>query len=142
MSKFSISYEVVSLPSNREKLSPQLKALVNTIDFLKEDVDGKFFVDRDKVYQSWLDDIDMTNNDKVFASYIHQLIQFAFIDRVEVERKAKKVHTVDELKAMIEKQIKMLKIAEKAAELTAIENAEASHKLTEKLDRAEYTESL
>jgi hypothetical protein len=142
MSKFSISYEVVSLPSNREKLSPQLKALVNTIDFLKEDVDGKFFVDRDKVYQSWLDDIDMTNNDKVFASYIHQLVQFAFIDRVEVERKAKKVHTVDELKAMIEKQIKMLKIAEKAAELTAIENAEASHKLTEKLDRAEYTESL
>ncbi len=142
MSKFSISYEVVSLPSNREKLSPQLKALVNTIEFLKEDVDGKFFVDRDKVYQSWLDDIDMTNNDKVFASYIHQLIQFAFIDRVEVERKAKKVHTVDELKAMIEKQIKMLKIAEKAAELTAIENAEASHKLTEKLDRAEYTESL
>ncbi|HEY8780155.1 MAG TPA: hypothetical protein VIM16_00935 [Mucilaginibacter sp.] len=142
MSKFSISYEVVSLPSNREKLSPQLKALVNTIEFLKEDVDGKFFVDRDKVYQSWLDDIDMTNNDKVFASYIHQLVQFAFIDRVEVERKAKKVHTVDELKAMIEKQIKMLKIAEKAAELTAIENAEASHKLTEKLDRAEYTESL
>jgi len=142
MSKFSISYEVVSLPSNREKLSPQLKALVNTIEFLKEDVDGKFFVDRDKVYQSWLDAIDMTNNDKVFASYIHQLVQFAFIDRVEVERKAKKVHTVDELKAMIEKQIKMLKIAEKAAELTAIENAEASHKLTEKLDRAEYTESL
>lgn len=112
MSK-SIQYEVVSLPVNRDRLSPQLSKLVNTIEFLKEEIDGKSIIDRDKVYQLWLEDIGMESNDKVFASYIHQLIQFAFLDRMNV--KPKKEPTVDELKKMIAKQMQMLKIAEASA---------------------------
>jgi hypothetical protein len=110
MAKTTITYEVVSLPSNIDRLSPQLKALVNTISFLSEDQDGKKVIDRDKVYTSWLEDIGMEANDKVFASYIHQLIQFAFLDRMNV--KPKKEHTVEELKKMIAKQMKLLKEAE------------------------------
>ncbi len=140
MAKSIIQYEVVSLPSNKDRLSPQLLALVNTIDFLKEDVDGKQVIDRDKVYQSWLEDIEMENNDKVFASYIHQLIQFAFLDRMNV--KPKKEQTVDELKKMIEKQMKLLKEAEKAEEQTKLDNIKGKAKLVNKLDIAEAEVSL
>ena len=110
MSKTIIQYEVVSLPSNRDRLSPQLLKLVETIDFLKEEIEGKQVIDRDKVYSSWLEEIGMEANDKVFASYIHQLIQFAFLDRMSV--KEKKPKTVEELKKMIAKQMKLLKEAE------------------------------
>jgi hypothetical protein len=140
MSKATIQYEVVSLPSNRERLSPQLLALVTTIDFLKEEIDGKQVIDRDKVYLSWLADIEMETNDKVFASYIHQLIQFAFLDRMNV--KPKKEQTVEELKKMIEKQMKLLKQAEKTAELLDIETTKGNDKLKFKLDVAEAEEEL
>lgn len=140
MSKATIQYEVVSLPNNKERLSPQLLALVNTIDFLKADVEGKQVIDRDEVYKSWLADIDMTSNDKVFASYIHQLVQFAFLDRMNV--KPKKEQTIDELKKMIAKQMLLLKKAEKDAERTEEENAEGNAKLTFKLDVAEAEEML
>ena len=110
MAKINIQYEVVSLPNNRERLSPQLKALVETIDFLKEEIDGKLIIDRDKVYQSWLDDLELETNDKVFASYIHQLIQFAFLDRLNVP--ISKPKSVEQLKKMIAKQMEMLKKAE------------------------------
>lgn len=140
MAKNIIQYEVVSLPTNKDRLSPQLLALVTTIDFLKEDIDGKSVIDRDKVYQSWLSDINMESNDKVFASYIHQLIQFAFLDRMNV--KPKKEQTVEELKKMIEKQMKLLKQAEKDEELTLIANAKGNAKLTNKLDIAEAEEML
>lgn len=135
MPKATIQYEVISLPSNLDRLSPQLKALVTTIDFLSEDIDGKKVIDRDKVYLSWLADINMESNDKVFASYIHQLIQFAFLDRMNV--KEKKVQTVEELKKMIEKQMKLLKQAEKDEEQTLIANAKGNGKLKFKLDVAE-----
>lgn len=140
MAKTTIQYEVISLPSNRERLAPQLLALVNTIEFHRQDVDGKSVIDRDEVYKSWLADIDMTTNDKVFASYIHQLIQFAFLDRMNV--KPKKEQTVEELKKMIAKQMQLLKQAEKTAELLDAETAEANAKLTFKLDVAEAEETL
>ena len=108
--KTVITYEVVSLPTNLDRLSPQLLKLVETIQFLKDEVDGKFIIDRDKVYSSWLEEINMESNDKVFASYIHQLIQFAFLDRMNV--KPKKEHSVEELKKMIAKQMQLLKLAE------------------------------
>lgn len=140
MSKATIQYEVVSLPTNKDRLSPQLLALVNTIDFLKEDIDGKSVIDRDKVYQSWLEDIQMETNDKVFASYIHQLIQFAFLDRMNV--KPKKEHSVEELKKMIEKQMKLLKQAEKDEAMTEVINANGKAKLTFKLDVAEAEQMI
>lgn len=140
MAKAIIQYEVVSLPTNKDRLSPQLLALVNTIDFLKTDVDGKSVIDRDEVYKSWLADIDMTTNDKVFASYIHQLIQFAFLDRLNV--KEKKEPTVDELKKMIAKQMKLLEKAEKLAEVMDDETAKGNDKLKFKLDVAEAEEEL
>lgn len=141
MAKAIIQYEVVSLPTNKDRLSPQLLALVNTIDFLKtEDANGKSVIDRDEVYKSWLADIDMTTNDKVFASYIHQLIQFAFLDRLNV--KEKKEPTVDELKKMIAKQMALLAKAEKLAEQLDDETAEGNDKLKFKLDVAEAETEL
>ena len=140
MAKATIQYEVISLPTNKDRLSPQLLALVNTIDFLKTDVNGKSVIDRDEVYKSWLADIDMASNDKVFASYIHQLIQFAFLDRLNV--KPKKEQTVDELKKMIAKQMLLLKKAEKMAEIMDDETAEANDKLTFKLNVAEAESEL
>lgn len=140
MAKAIIQYEVISLPTNKDRLSPQLLALVNTIDFLKSDIDGKSVIDRDEVYKSWLADIDMASNDKVFASYIHQLIQFAFLDRMNV--KPKKEQTVEELKAMIAKQMLLLKKAEKLAEKMDVETAEGNAKLTFKLDVAEAESEL
>lgn len=140
MSKASIQYEVVSLPSNRDRLSPQLLSLVTTIEFLSEEQDGKKVIDRDKVYLSWLEEINMTSNDKVFASYIHQLVQFAFLDRMNI--KEKKVQSVDELKKMIAKQMQLLKLAEAEAEHTETTNAKAKTKLTFKLDVAEAEQSL
>jgi len=104
MSKSTIQYEVVSLPTNKDRLSPQLLSLVNTIDFLKEETEGKIFVDRDKVYKSWLEDINMESNDKVFSSYIHQLIQFGFMDRLNVKPKK----TIDEKKVMLMKQLSLM----------------------------------
>ena len=109
MSKPIITYEIVSLPS-KEKLSPQLKALISSIEFLSEEADGKTIIDRDKLYKSWLADINMEANEKVFASYIHQLITFAFIDRMNI--KPKKALSVDELKKMIAKQMALLAKAE------------------------------
>jgi len=141
MAKATIQYEVISLPTNKDRLSPQLLALVNTIDFLRaDDVNGKSVIDRDEVYKSWLADIDMASNDKVFASYIHQLIQFAFLDRLNV--KPKKEQTVDELKKMIAKQMLLLKKAEKMAEIMDDETAEANDKLTFKLNVAEAESEL
>lgn len=140
MAKTTIQYEVISLPSNKERLSPQLLALVNTIEFLSEDIDGKKVIDRDKVYLSWLADIEMESNDKVFASYIHQLIQFAFLDRMNV--KPKKEQTVEELKKMIEKQMKLLKQAEKDEAETLAANAKGNAKLAFKLNVAEAEENL
>lgn len=140
MSKAIIQYEVVSLPSNRERLSPQLLALVNTIEFHRQEIDGKSVIDRDEIYKSWMADLDGQSNDKVFASYIHQLIQFAFLDRMNV--KPKKEPTVDELKKMIAKQMQLLKKAEKLAEEMNDETAEANAKLSFKLDVAEAEEEL
>lgn len=140
MAKAIIQYEVISLPTNKDRLSPQLLALVNTIDFLKTDVGGKSVIDRDEVYKSWLADIDMESNDKVFASYIHQLIQFAFLDRLNV--KPKKEQTVEELKKMIAKQMKLLQQAEKTAELLDAETAKGNAKIVNKLDIAEAEELI
>jgi len=140
MAKAIIQYEVISLPTNKDRLSPQLLALVNTIDFLKSDVDGKSVIDRDEVYKSWLADIDMESNDKVFASYIHQLIQFAFLDRLNV--KEKKEPTIDELKKMIAKQMALLAKAEKLAEVMDDETAKGNAKIINKLDIAEAEEQL
>lgn len=108
MNKQSIQYEVISLPTNKERLSPQLLSLVNNIDFHKEEVDGKGIIDRDLLYKSWLEDINSEDNDKVFASYIHQLIQFAFLDRMNVKPKK----TVKEKKAMLTKQLSLMSKAE------------------------------
>lgn len=142
MAKQAIQYEVISLPMNRQRLSPQLLALVETIEEqMNFDIDNPTTViDRDDVYKSWLSKIDMAENDKVFASYIHQLISFAFIDRLNV--KPKKEQTVEELKAMIAKQMKLLKQAEKDAELAAELAAKSNDKLKFKLDVAEAKEAL
>lgn len=140
MAKATIQYEVISLPTNKDRLSPQLFALVNTIDFMKADLDGKMVIDRDEVYKSWLADIDMVSNDKVFASYIHQLVQFAFLDRMNV--KPKKEQSVEELKKMIAKQMKLLEQAEKLAEHMDDETANGNAKLKFKLDVTEAEEEL
>lgn len=104
MAKQAITYEVVSLPTNRDRLSPQLQKLVESIEFLVEETDGKRTVDRDKLYKLWLSEIGLDDNDKVFASYIHQLIQFAFLDRMNV----KPPKTIEQQKTMLMKQLAMM----------------------------------
>src|SRR5713101_3193518 len=82
----STTYKVLSLPENREKLSPQLRALVNAIDMLQEAGEGENagfnVVMRKDVFTQWSKDVNSEDGEKVFASYIHQLISFAFIERI------------------------------------------------------------
>ncbi len=104
MAKQAIKYEVISLPSNRDRLSPQLLSLVNSIEFLTVEINGKKVVERDELYKLWLSEINSDDNDKVFASYIHQLIQFAFLDRMDV----KPPKTVEQQKAMLMKQMSLM----------------------------------
>lgn len=115
--KTVIKYKVIALPSTT-KLSPQLLSLVTTLDFLKEEINGDMIVDRDKVYKCWLDEIAMEDNEKVFASYIHQLIQFAFIERLDVKPKK----TVEERKQMLMKQLSLMSKEDKAEMLASLED--------------------
>ena len=62
-----------------DRLGNQVRVLVETIQFLQ--IDRK--VERDEVYKVWLVDTNKTENEKVFASYIHDLIQYGFIDKME-----------------------------------------------------------
>lgn len=90
--KSATSYEVVSLPSNRDRLSPQLRALVDTIDTCTQDINGKKIVFRAEIFTKWTLAIGSESGDKVFASYMHQLLSFAFLDRVDAgTSKPKKV---------------------------------------------------
>jgi len=132
MSKHIVQYEVVSLPSNRERLAPQLHVLVATIE---EQMSNSRIVSRDDVYKAWIEKLNLESNDKVFASYIHQLVQFAFLDRLNV--KPKKESSVAELKQMIEKQMLLLKEAEKAEELAQRINEKANDRVSFKLSVAE-----
>ncbi len=104
MAKQAIKYEVISLPSNRDRLSPQLLSLVNSIEFMAVEINGKRIIERELLYKTWLAEIEMDDNDKVFASYIHQLIQFAFLDRMDV----KPPKTVEQQKAMLMKQMSLM----------------------------------
>lgn len=138
MSKHIVQYEVVSLPSNRQKLAPQLQVLVETIE---EQMDKTTrIVSRDDVYKSWIEKLKLESNDKVFASYIHQLVSFAFLDRLNV--KAKKEPTVAELKEMIAKQMQLLKEAEKAEELARAINQEANDRVSFRLSVREAEAEL
>lgn len=105
--KNTIYYQVIALPS-KAKLSPQLTTLVETIEELMNfDIDNPTDkISRDELYDNWLQKLGLESNDKVFASYIHQLIQFSFIDRMDV--KPKKVLTVDETKKMMMKQLSLM----------------------------------
>lgn len=85
------SYEVVSLPSNRDRLSPQLRALVDAIDENTEEVGGKKVVFRARLLAKWMEKIGSESGDKVFASYMHQLLSFAFLDRIGTNATPKKV---------------------------------------------------
>src|SRR5690349_10553514 len=71
--KSATSYEVVDLPKNRDRLSPQLKALVEAVDENKEEIGGKQVVFRARLLAKWSEKIGSESGDKVFASYMHQL---------------------------------------------------------------------
>lgn len=85
------SYEVVDLPKNREKLGPQLRALVEAVDETKEEIGGKQVVFRARLFAKWTDKVGSESGDKVFASYMHQLLSFAFLERIGVAATPKKV---------------------------------------------------
>lgn len=89
--KAATSYEVVSLPPNRDRLSPQLRALVDAVDENTEDIGGKKVVFRARILAKWSEKIGSESGDKVFASYMHQLLSFAFLDRIGTNAAPKKV---------------------------------------------------
>ncbi len=89
--KAATAYEVVSLPTNRDRLSPQLRALVDVIDESKTEIGGKQIVARAIILAKWMERIGSESGDKVFASYMHQLLSFAFLDRVGTTSTPKKV---------------------------------------------------
>ncbi len=77
MKTVEITYKVNSLPNNREKLSPQINALIQAIEKCQKDN----FVKRAEVFDAWSKMTSSTDNDKVFASHIHDLIQYDFLDK-------------------------------------------------------------
>jgi len=89
--KASSAYEVVSLPTNRDRLSPQLRALVDAVDETKQEIGGKQIVARATLLAAWSAKIGSESGDKVFASYMHQLLSFAFLDRIGSNAAPKKV---------------------------------------------------
>jgi hypothetical protein len=89
--KAATAYEVISLPSNRDRLSPQLRALVDVIDESKEEIGGKQIVARAIILAKWTNKVGSESGDKVFASYMHQLLSFAFLDRIGTSATPKKV---------------------------------------------------
>lgn len=104
-------YAVLSMPSNKERLSPQLRALVAA--FERCAVDG--FAFRSAVYALWAELCATTNGEKVFASYIHQLTSFGFIDRVgEAKAAPRKVLTADERKTKLRDMLAKLSDADRA----------------------------
>ena len=99
--KAATAYEVVSLPSQRDRLSPQLRALVDAIDENTEEVNGKKTIFRARLFAKWSEKIGSESGDKVFASYMHQMLSFAFLDRIGGTTVAKKVISPAERKAKL-----------------------------------------
>lgn len=89
--KTATSYEVVSLPPQRDRLSPQLRALVDAIDETTEEINGKKMVFRARLFAKWSEKVGSESGDKVFASYMHQMLSFAFLDRAGGATQVKKV---------------------------------------------------
>lgn len=89
--KAATSYEVISLPSNRDRLSPQLRALVDAVDENTEEIAGKKVIFRARLFAKWSEKVGSESGDKVFASYMHQLLSFAFLDRIGTNAAPKKV---------------------------------------------------
>ena len=118
----STSYKVASLPANREKLSPQLRALVNAIDELQvAGEDGSMTVKRSEVFAKWAADVKSEEGEKVFASYIHQLISFAFIERIgEAGGAARKILSPEERKAKLMNMIAKLSEQDRAELLNSV----------------------
>jgi len=77
--KVDITYKVNTLPSNRQKLSPQIQALVEAIE-LSVNEDG--IVKRQDVLDNWSKLTKSEDNLKVFASHIHDLIQYDLLDKM------------------------------------------------------------
>ncbi len=89
--KAATSYEVISLPTQRDRLSPQLRGLVDAIDECTEDIEGKKIVYRARLLDKWKSKVGSESGDKVFASYMHQMLSFAFLDRVGTTTTPKKI---------------------------------------------------
>jgi len=117
----STAYKVASLPENREKLSPQLRALVNAIDELQVAAeDGSMTVKRSEVFAAWAKAVNSEDGEKVFASYIHQLISFAFIERIGEAGVARKVLSPEERKAKLMNMISKLSASDRAELLATV----------------------
>jgi hypothetical protein len=119
------AYKVLSLPTLREKLSPQLRALVNSIDELQVagegDNAGLMIVKRAEVFNSWAKAVDSEDGEKVFASYIHQLISFAFIERLgDSGGVARKILSPEERKAKLMNMIAKLSESDRAELLNSV----------------------
>ena len=114
-------YIVTTLPANRQKLSPQLRALVASIDECQvQNAEGKSIVYRDEIFASWSKAIGSESGDKVFASYMHQLLSFAFLERIEGEHKPRKIVSPEERKSKMKEMLSKLSEADRKEILASL----------------------
>ena len=100
----NIKYKINHFNFDKNKLTNQMKELVNTFEELSQFDEDCQEVNRDELYENWLIKIGKEENSKVFASYVHQLCQFSFIERIESDKK--KVDKKEQLKRMLSKMTK------------------------------------
>lgn len=106
------TYKVVSLPTDRERLPPQLKALVTVIEDAAKDGAP---VSRKAALAAWIAACGSKAAESVFTSYIHALISFAFMDKIPVVAAGteKKILSAEERKAKLLDMISKLPDADK-----------------------------
>jgi len=103
---------------NKDRLSPQVAALVESI--LEASRNEKGEVTRSEVFAAWQEKTKSDSGEKVFASYIHQLISYSFISRTETDKAARKVVTSAEKVSKLAATLSKLSEADKAALLAQL----------------------
>lgn len=98
MKNIIVKYKVGDM-NNIERLSPQLKLLVISINLVKYEVDGEFECIRSDVFIKWSELCKSIDNVKVFASHIHSFIVFGYLIKLTIA----KVITKDDVINMFNK---------------------------------------
>lgn len=113
---YKVEESIATIPLDR--LSPQVKALVEAITSTQANEKGE--VNRAEVFATWKETTKSESGEKVFASYIHQLISFGFISKTESVAKSRKVVSSAEKVSKLAATLGKLSEADKAALLAQL----------------------